>query len=235
MNDYSEAPHWWPDPQDATAPYIRRDGETNANRFQANRQALGKMRQAVVKLGIAAERWPKGGYTERGGQAVRGRNTGRGAGIIDTRDLISAVEEIRLLEKGSGNNHANCWSAQVAASKQIEAVGSARREESRTRSLNYSAFSLDASLVVCCYAGLDGDNLLDAGNFPAARRYLIPFVLHLSTWKKQQIVPIVGAGDFFSLLAGDNVSYAQLPPATDVRCLFWERMVLDGARKIRKR
>ena len=236
VNDYySEAPYWWPDPQDATVPYIRRDGETNANRLQANRQALGKMRQAVVTLGIAAERWPKGGYAERGGQAVQGRNTGRGAGIIDTRDLIYAVEGIRLLEKGSGNNHANCWSAQVAASKQIEADGSAPREESRTRSLRYSAFSLDAFLVVCCYAGLDGDNLLDASNFPAARRYLTPFVLHPSTWKKQQIVPFVGADHFFPLLAGDNGSYAQLPPATDVRCLFWERMVLDGAREIRKR
>lgn len=259
VNDYySEAPYWWPDPQDATVPYIRRDGETNADRFQAHRQALGKMSQAIVTLGMAAERWPKGGYAERGGQAVRGRNTGRGAGIIDTRDFIRAVEGIRLLEKGSENNHANWWSAQVAAyaryagdesmrrmvygqfrnalvSKQIETDGSAPREESRTRSLSYSAFSLHALLVVCCYAGLDGDNLLDASNFPAARRYLTPFVLHPSTWKKQQIVPVVGADHFFPWLAGDNVSYAELPPATDVRRLFWERMVLDGAREIRKR
>lgn len=312
VNDYySEAPYWWPDPQDATAPYIRRDGETNPKRFQANRQALGRMSQAVLALGMAAERWPEGAYAERGGevvrvwflrpatrmnphleygQAVRGRNTGRGAGIIDTRDLIYVVEGIRLLEarkvftpaereglrdwfrqyarwlttseiglaeKNSGNNHANWWSAQVAAyahyagdeamrrmvyahfrntlvPQQIRGDGSAPREESRTRSLSYSAFSLDALLVVCYYAGLDGEDLLEVGNLAAARRYLTPFVLDPSSWKKQQIVPFTAADHFFPLLAGDKVSYRKLPLATDVRRLFWERMVLDGPLEIHR-
>ena len=312
VNDYySEVPCWWPDPTDATALYIRRDGETNPQRFQANRQALGRMSQAVLALGMAAERWPEGVYAERDGevvrvwflrpatrmnphleygQAVRGRNTGRGSGIIDTRDLIYAVEGIRLpearqvfalvereglrdwfrqyagwlttsksglAEKGSGNNHANWWSAQVAAyaryagdepmrrmvythfrntlvPEQIRADGSAPREESRTRSLSYSAFSLDALLVVCYYAGLDGENLLEVGNLAAARRYLTPFVLDPSSWKKQQVVPFTAADHFFPLLAGDKMSYRELPLATDVLRLFGERMVLDGPLEIHR-
>ncbi len=312
VNDYySEAPYWWPDPQDPTAPYLRRDGETNPNRFQANRQALGRMSQAVIALGMAAERWPEGAYAKRGaevvrvwflrpatrmnphleyGQAVPGRNTGRGAGIIDTRDLSYVVEGLRLLEarqvftatereglrdwfrqyalwlttskiglaeKNSGNNHANWWSAQVTAyarfagdepmrrmvyahfrdtlvPRQILADGSAPREESRTRSLSYSAFSLDALLVVCHYAALDGEQLRDTGNLAVARRYLTPFLLDPSTWTKQQIIPFAAADHFFPLLAGDKASYSKLPPAADIRRLFWERTVLGGTREIGK-
>jgi len=317
VNDYySEAPFWWPDRKDATAADIRRDGrrdgETNPNRFQANRQAFGKMSQGVLTLGMAAERWPKAGYAERGGevvrvwflrpatrmnphleygQAVRGRNTGRGAGIIDTRDLIYAVQGIRLLEtrheftaaereglrdwfrqytrclttskiglaeKDSGNNHANWWSAQVVsdaryggdepmrrmvyalfrstlAPQQIRADGSAPREESRIRSLSYSAFSLDALAVVCYYAAFDGENLLEAGNLAEARRYLTPFPLNRSSWKKQQVIPLAAADHFFRLLAGDKSSYAQLPPASDVRHLFREKAINHGTTEIRKR
>jgi len=269
------------------------------------------MSQAVLTLGMAAERWPKAGCAARGGevvrvwflrsatrmnphleygQAVRGRNTGPGAGIIDKRDLIYAVEEIRLLEsrqefmaaereglrdwfrqyarwlttskiglaeKNSGDNYANWWSAQVVAyvrycgeepmrrmvyahfrntlvPQQIRADGSAPREESRTRSLSYSAFSLDALAVVCHYAALDGENLLAAGNFAEARRYLTPFALNPSSWKKLQVISFAAADHFFPLLAGDKASYAQLPPAADVRRLFWEKSSLHGTSEIRQ-
>src|SRR4051812_42259858 len=30
---YSEAPYWWPDPERPDAPYVRKDGQTNPNRF----------------------------------------------------------------------------------------------------------------------------------------------------------------------------------------------------------
>jgi len=300
VNDYySEAPYWWPDLKDATAAYIRRDGETNPNRFQANRQALVKVSQSVLTLGMSAERWPKDGYPTRGGEvarvwflrpATRGRNTGRGAGIIDTRDLIYVAEGKRLLEgrheftaaeleglrdwfrqytrwlttskiglaeKNNGNNHANWWSAQVVAyvryggdepmrrmvyahfggtlvPQQIRAGGSAPGEESRTRSLSYSAFSLDALAVVCYYAASDGENLREAGDLAEARRYLTPFLLNPLCWTKQRITPFAAADHFFPLLAGDKACYAQLPPAADVRRLFWEKTIIHGTTEIRK-
>src|SRR5690348_17141922 len=36
---YSEAPYWWPNPDNPNGPYIRKDGQTNPNRFMANKAA----------------------------------------------------------------------------------------------------------------------------------------------------------------------------------------------------
>lgn len=119
-NDYySEGPYWWPDPNNPSGPYIRRDGETNPGRFTGNRRDLGDMCTAVLTLGMAAcflresryaahaseilHKWFLNEKTRMNphleyGQAVRGRNTGRGAGIIDTVSLIHAVQGVTLLE-----------------------------------------------------------------------------------------------------------------------------------------
>src|SRR3954468_23439286 len=51
---YSEAPYWWPNPESAGAPYIRKDGQVNPAHFTANRTALNAMSEAVFTLGIAA-------------------------------------------------------------------------------------------------------------------------------------------------------------------------------------
>ena len=51
---YSEAPYWWPQDGDPKAPYVRRDGQTNPNRFVANKNALVAMSDAVFTLGTAA-------------------------------------------------------------------------------------------------------------------------------------------------------------------------------------
>jgi hypothetical protein len=54
-NDYySEGPYWWPDPKNPKGPYIRKDGERNPRRFQANRRDLGDMCSAVLALGMGA-------------------------------------------------------------------------------------------------------------------------------------------------------------------------------------
>src|ERR1035437_7782529 len=54
-NDYySEGPYWWPDPKNPKGPYIRKDGERNPGRFQANRRDLGDMCSAVLALGMGA-------------------------------------------------------------------------------------------------------------------------------------------------------------------------------------
>jgi hypothetical protein len=120
-NDYfSEGPYWWPDPKNPSGPYIRRDGETNPDRFMGNRSDLGAMCGAVMALGLGAYLLDKRACVERGakvlsvwfvdsktrmsphleyGQAIRGVNTGRGTGIIDTVSLIHAAQGIALLER----------------------------------------------------------------------------------------------------------------------------------------
>ena len=54
-NDYySEAPYWWPDPKDPKAPFLRRDGETYPQRFDAHRKLLGQMSEGLLGLGLRA-------------------------------------------------------------------------------------------------------------------------------------------------------------------------------------
>jgi len=123
-NDYvSEGPYWWPDPKNPDGPYIRKDGVRNPDRFDANRNDLGKMCTAVLSLGMGAwflkrtecsaraalvlSTWFLDPKTRMNpnlehGQMVRGHNTGRGTGIIDTVSLIHAAQGVMLLELAGG-------------------------------------------------------------------------------------------------------------------------------------
>lgn len=120
-NDYvSEAPYWFPDPRNPGGPYIRRDGEYNTGRFTAHVNDLRAMSAAVLSLGMGAyflgdpqcnvhaakvlSTWFMDPATRMNpnlehGQLIRGVNTGRGAGMIDTQSLIHAVHGIDLLER----------------------------------------------------------------------------------------------------------------------------------------
>ena len=123
-NDYvSEGPYWWPDPKNAAGPYIRKDGQRNPGRFMGNRDDLGKMTESVLALGMGAFLLGKAGCADHAnevlsawfvdpktrmnpdleyGQMVRGVNTGRGTGIIDTVSLIHAAQGVALLETAGG-------------------------------------------------------------------------------------------------------------------------------------
>lgn len=115
---YSEAPYWWPVTEDPKAPYVRRDGQLNPNRFVANKNALSSMCDAVFSLGSAAFLLDNPQYGQRAAriiqtwfinpktrmnpsleyaQAIRNVNTGRGTGIVDGRWLIRAVQGMEFL------------------------------------------------------------------------------------------------------------------------------------------
>ena len=116
---YSEGPYWWPDPANPGGPYIRKDGETNRARFVANREDLGRVGQAVFLLGTAAWLFDDPRYADHAakilsvwfvdpatrmnpnleyGQAISGVTDGRGIGIIDTTNLLWAVQGISFLD-----------------------------------------------------------------------------------------------------------------------------------------
>jgi hypothetical protein len=121
-HDYmSLAPYWWPDPDKPDGlPYIRRDGEVNPEREGvADRKNLRVMLNAVYTLSLAY--WFTGdeAYASHAatllrtwfldtatrmnpnmnyGQAVRGRNDGRGAGLIETSGFRFVVDAVGLLE-----------------------------------------------------------------------------------------------------------------------------------------
>ncbi|HEV2352084.1 MAG TPA: alginate lyase family protein [Terriglobia bacterium] len=119
---YSEGDYWWPDPKNPDGPYIRRDGMSNPDNFVAHRQAM--MRLSVQFAALAAA-WKISGEaryathaaehlrawflnestrmnpTLQYAQAIKGRTTGRGTGIIDTIHLVEVARGAQVL-RGSG-------------------------------------------------------------------------------------------------------------------------------------
>ncbi len=115
---FSEGDYWWPDPANPAGPYIQRDGETNPDNFVDHRRAMIRMRNIVAGLTIAYqatgdERYAASALTHLRAwfispatrmnpnllyaQAIKGRATGRGIGIIDTVHLVEVARSAELL------------------------------------------------------------------------------------------------------------------------------------------
>lgn len=121
---FSEGPYWWPDPMNPGGPYIQRDGRVNPDRFTHHDDSLGRLSEAVLTLALAAfldrdaeaaaRAWelarvwfadPATRMTPHleYGQAIRGRTSGRGIGIIDARPFIWLVQGLALLRVSHPN------------------------------------------------------------------------------------------------------------------------------------
>jgi hypothetical protein len=120
MHDFfSEGDYWWPDPQNPGGPYIQRDGMTNPDNFVEHRRALMRLSVQVPALASAYlitkdERYAKHAVGHLGAwfldpstrmnpnlqyaQAIHGRFTGRGIGIIDTIHLVEVARAIEVLK-----------------------------------------------------------------------------------------------------------------------------------------
>ena len=125
-HDYmSVGPYWWPDPsRPGGLPYIRRDGKVNpeslGEAFDLRR--IRSMGNTVETLALAyyftgreayaehAARWLRVWFLDSGtrmnpnmnfAQGVPGVNTGRGTGIIEGRELVSAADAAGLLAGSS--------------------------------------------------------------------------------------------------------------------------------------
>ncbi len=166
---FSEGDYWWPDPAHPDGPYIQRDGMSNPDNFVAHRRAMVRLSLIVPalaaaykltreeKYAAAAARhlraWFLDGATRMNpnllyAQAIHGRATGRGTGIIDTLHLVEvaraagqldlpaadldgirnwfaaytawmATHPYGIAERDAKNNHATAWAAQVAAFAQF--------------------------------------------------------------------------------------------------------------------
>lgn len=117
---FSEGDYWWPDPQAPDGPYIQRDGMTNPDNFVAHRQALMRLSLHVPALTAAWLLTHERRYAEQAArhlrawfidketmmnpnleyaQAIKGRFTGRGIGIIDTIHLVEVARAASVLEE----------------------------------------------------------------------------------------------------------------------------------------
>ena len=117
---FSEGTYWWPDPENPNGPYIRRDGETNPDRFGYHQSDMNLMANAVstlvlswlylgdenchkkamelLKVWFLDEDTKMNPHLEYA-QAIRGICSGRSIGIIDTSVLIKVVDAADILEK----------------------------------------------------------------------------------------------------------------------------------------
>jgi len=117
---YSEGDYWWPDPENPEGPYIRRDGQTNPENFVAHRLAMIRFSRIVGMqtsawlltgnqkfadaVGNHLEAWFVNSETRMNpslnyAQAIKGRVTGRGIGIIDAIHLIEVARSVEILEQ----------------------------------------------------------------------------------------------------------------------------------------
>ena len=122
LHDYfSEGDYWWPDPANPGGPYIQKDGLTNPDNFVAHRHALIRLSLQVPALAAAWSLTRDRRYAAHAAthlrawfidektrmnphllyaQAISGRFTGRGIGIIDTLHLVEVVRAIGVIERG---------------------------------------------------------------------------------------------------------------------------------------
>ncbi len=162
---FSEGDYWWPDPNNPNGPYIQRDGMSNPDNFVEHRRAMIRLSLIVPALAAAYKLTGDRRYSTAAAghlrawfiepatrmnpnleyaQAIHGRFTGRGTGIIDTLHLVEVARAAGqidpapadldgvkqwfaaytewmtthpygIAERDAKNNHGTCWAAQVAA------------------------------------------------------------------------------------------------------------------------
>ncbi len=162
---FSEGDYWWPDPQNPEGPYVQRDGMTNPDNFVEHRRAMVRLSLIVPALAAAWKITKQRKYSDHAAkhlrawfvdeatrmnpsllysQAIKGRFTGRGIGIIDTLHLVEVARAASRLglraadlagvkrwfgeylnwmnthaygiaERDALNNHGTCWVTQAAA------------------------------------------------------------------------------------------------------------------------
>ena len=116
---FSEGDYWWPDPRHVDSPYIQRDGMTNPDNFVDHRRAMIRFSRVMGALASAYlinqdERFAQQAFRHarawfmddetlmsphlRFAQAIKGRFTGRGIGIIDTIHLLEVARALQVLE-----------------------------------------------------------------------------------------------------------------------------------------
>ena len=116
---FSEGDYWWPDPQNPNGPYIQRDGMTNPDNFTDHRHYLMRLSAQFPALVTAWKMTGDKRYAAHAAkhlrawfldeetrmnphlkfaQAIKGRVSGRGIGIIDTIHLVEVARAIEQLE-----------------------------------------------------------------------------------------------------------------------------------------
>jgi hypothetical protein len=192
-NDYvSQAPYWWPDPKDPGAKWIRRDGETNPNRFDRHRQDIDAMGSAVLALALGQWATGEAKYGARAaevarvwfldpktrmnphvqfGEVIPGTNEGRGAGIIGTRSLIPVLQGVALLEAEGGFDRAVSEGLRGWCRQYIEWLHTSKHGQAERRTSNNHATWWTA--ITASQAAFAGDAAVLARCWDHVRGHLL--------------------------------------------------------------
>jgi hypothetical protein len=122
-NDFfSEGDYWWPDPNNPEGPYIQKDGMTNPDNFTAHRKAMIRFSKIIGSLISAWQITGEQMYAEQAivhlrawfinpdtrmnpnlkfAQAIKGKATGRGIGIIDTIHLMEVAQAVVIMTRNN--------------------------------------------------------------------------------------------------------------------------------------
>lgn len=180
---YSEGDYWWPDPMSPGGPYVRRDGQSNPDKFDGHRDALIAFGRAVPMLAAAwrltgdarfaatamrhLEAWfvdPATRMTPNlnHAQAIIGVNDGRAIGVIDTLQIVEVARAAQLFGARDAPGYAAIrpgvegWFADYLAWLTTSPFGIEERDEKN----NHGSCWL---LQVACLAALLGRaDVLDA-------------------------------------------------------------------------
>ncbi len=116
---FSEGDYWWPNPAGVDSPYVQRDGMTNPDNFTAHRLAMIRLSRIVGALASAYKLTGDNRYVQQAlkhcaawfintetlmnpnllyAQAIMGRHTGRGIGIIDTIQFMEVVQGLLAMQ-----------------------------------------------------------------------------------------------------------------------------------------
>lgn len=117
---YSEGDYWWPNPEDPEGPYIQKDGQTNPENFTAHRFAMIRLSEIVATLTSAWLLTEEQVYADKAmehlnawfadedtmmnphmlyAQAIFGKVTGRGIGLIDAYHFVEVAQSVKVLSK----------------------------------------------------------------------------------------------------------------------------------------
>jgi hypothetical protein len=167
-HDYmSTGPYWWPDPTKPDGlPYIRKDGLRNPEYNEiTDSQEMDKMETDAQTLALAyyftkdekyasfaskiIKTWFLDPETRQNpnlnfGQAIKGKNTGRGTGIIETRELGTVVDAAILIQDSnswSPSNHIALkkWFSDYLTWLLESPIGQDEADEKNNHGTHYSA------------------------------------------------------------------------------------------------
>lgn len=248
---FSEGDYWWPDPTNPSGPYIQRDGMTNPDNFTAHRHALMRLSLHVPALAAAWLLTRERRYAEHAArhlrawfldedtlmnphllyaQAIKGRVTGRGIGIIDTIHLVEVVRAIDAVDEAPAISAAERdgvrdWFSRYLTWMTTHEHGIAERDARNNhgtcwvmQAAEFARYTGNAEVTSFCRARFKNvlvpNQIAPDGSFPEELRRTKPYGYSLFNLDAMAAVCQILS------TAGDNLWTFELPDGRGIRKAF---------------